>query len=76
MKQTIGSCMLGKARVEIATEEDQVSNGPYTLTVTLPEASVSVMEVSKAELMGLAAALHKAAEGDVPIERWDGQSGG
>lgn len=76
MRQTIGSCMLGKARVEIAAEENEVSSGPYVLTLTLPEASLSVPDVSKVELMGLAAALQKAGEGDVPIERWDGQSGG
>lgn len=72
MKQTIGSCTLGKARVEIAADENEL----YRLTFALAEASVSVTEVSKAELLGLAAALQKAAEGEIPVERWDGQSGG
>ncbi|MBX3172384.1 MAG: hypothetical protein KF760_33580 [Candidatus Eremiobacteraeota bacterium] len=76
MRQTIGSCSLGKAQVEIAAEENEVGSGPYVLTFTLPEASVSVPEVSRLELLGLAAALQKVAEGDLPIERWDGQSGG
>lgn len=68
--------MVGKALVEIAAEEMEVNSGPYLLTFTLPEASLSLPEVSKVELLGLAAALQKAAEDDAPSERWDGQSGG
>ena len=79
MSQTIGTWMLGKAQMEISAEEHQLASGPYKLTLTLPDASVVVSDISKDELIGLgslSATVQQAADGHAPIERWDGQSGG
>jgi hypothetical protein len=65
--------MLGKARFEVT---ESAAGAGYQVKLTLPDSSVVVSGVSREELLGLAEALRKVADGENPLERWDGQSGG
>lgn len=73
MSDTIGTWMLGNARLEISAQ-----GGSYQLRLSLPDSSVVVSGISKEELMGLSSlsTTVEQADGEGPIERWDGQSGG
>lgn len=67
------SWMLGKARVEISTE---VAGAAYEVKLVLPDSSLVVSGVTRDELAEISDGLRKLADGDTPLERWDGQSGG
>lgn len=72
MSKTIGTWMLGKARLEISAHEP---GADYRLTLTLPDTSVVVSGISQEELIALAG-VSVAVQQKEPLERWDGQSGG
>ncbi|ODT60057.1 hypothetical protein ABS71_17525 [bacterium SCN 62-11] len=65
--------MLGKARVEVSA---QVAGAAYQVKLVLPDGALAVSGVTREELLELADGLRKLAEGETPLERWDGQSGG
>ena len=72
MNKTIGTWKLGNAHMEISSLGLQ-----YQIKLSLPDATVVVSHVTQEELLALGCLPQALRQGgEVPLERWDGQSGG